>query len=96
MSNDDYEVGYGNRKQARMACKPARHRDLDYRGTMGAGRSRRAPARRMWPGEEARAKEREREGGRKKGSENFPEAGQTRDKVAARLGVSGFHLATPF
>ena len=46
----------------------------------------------LHPEAKAKAKEREREGGRAKGSGKFPDAGQARDKVAARLGVSGRSL----
>jgi ParB family chromosome partitioning protein len=39
--------------------------------------------------ERERAKERQRDAGRTKASGNFPEAGQARDKIGARLGISG-------
>lgn len=41
------------------------------------------------PIEREAARKRQIEGGRAKGSGNFPEAGETRDKIAAYLGVSG-------
>ena len=50
-----------------------------------------AIAKAIEPIEKAAAKEREREGGRSKGSGKLPEAskGDTRDKVAKPLGMSG-------